>query len=113
MTDDGPTAVLPVRLENGSTIHVEVRDVGGRQKVNDLRDLSLKTVAAAIEGICGEIGNVLHRLEPQKSIVELGFEIGVESGQLTALLVKGSGKANFKITLEWTKQVSSTSTVAV
>jgi hypothetical protein len=31
----------------------------------------------------------------------VGLGVGVEAGQLTALLVKGSGKANLKITLTW------------
>ena len=33
----------------------------------------------------------------------LGIEVAVESGQLTALIVKGSGKANLEITMEWGK----------
>ena len=30
-----------------------------------------------------------------------GVQVGIESGKLTALLVKGTGNANLKITLEW------------
>jgi hypothetical protein len=82
-------------------MHVEVRDLGGRQKVSDLQGLSLKNVMASIEAISGEVSDVLKRLEPQKATVEMGFEVAAESGQLTALLVKGSGKANVKVTLEW------------
>jgi hypothetical protein len=29
------------------------------------------------------------------------MELAVESGQLTAVIVKGSGKGNLEITLEW------------
>jgi Trypsin-co-occurring domain 1 len=35
--------------------------------------------------------------------VKIGFEVAVESGQLTALIVKGSGKANLEISMEWSK----------
>ncbi len=45
--------------------------------------------------------SALARVKPTKASVELGLEIGVEAGQLTALLVKGTGKANLKITLQW------------
>ena len=30
------------------------------------------------------------------------MELALESGQLTALIAKGSSKANMEITLEWT-----------
>jgi hypothetical protein len=32
------------------------------------------------------------------------MELAIESGQLTAIIVKGSGKANLEITLEWETQ---------
>ena len=43
----------------------------------------------------------LQKVKPRAASVEFGLEIGIESGQLTALLVKGTGTANLKITLEW------------
>mgnify|MGYP003717199083 CR=1 FL=1 len=39
---------------------------------------------------------------PDKVSIELGFELSVESGALTALLVKGTSKANITVNLEWT-----------
>ena len=41
------------------------------------------------------------KVKPRKASVELGLEVGLESGHLTALLVKGTGTANLKLTLEW------------
>ncbi len=41
------------------------------------------------------------RVGPSKGSVEFGVEVGVEAGQLTALIVKGSGTANLKIALHW------------
>lgn len=38
--------------------------------------------------------------------MEFGLEVALESGQLTAVLVKGSAKANLKITLEWASNSS-------
>jgi hypothetical protein len=97
------TTAVPVRLSDGNTVYVEVRDLGGREKVSDLKNLSFENVMVSIEKLGSEITGVLKRLEPQKATVELGFEIVAESGQLSALLVKGSGKANIKVSLEWTK----------
>jgi hypothetical protein len=34
-------------------------------------------------------------------VVEFGVSVGVETGGLLAFIAKGSGEANFKITLEW------------
>jgi Trypsin-co-occurring domain 1 len=42
-------------------------------------------------------------VQPDKISVKVGIEVAVESGQLTALIVKGSGKANLEITMEWGK----------
>jgi hypothetical protein len=103
MTEES-TSVVPVRLHDGKIIHIEVRDLGGRQKVSDLKDLSFENVIASIEALGNDIVGVLKRLEPQKATIEMGFEIGAESGQLTALLVKGTGKANLKVSLEWSKE---------
>jgi hypothetical protein len=54
-----------------------------------------------IEAIASELGGLLKRVGPSKASIEFSIEVGLESGKLTALLVKGSGKANFKIALSW------------
>ena len=43
----------------------------------------------------------LKKIGPQKATLEFGFEIGIQNGQLTGFFVKGGGKANMKVTLEW------------
>ena len=43
----------------------------------------------------------VQKVAPTKASVEFGIEVAVEPGKVTALWVKGSGKANLKITLEW------------
>jgi hypothetical protein len=40
-------------------------------------------------------------VKPKKATVKFGMELAIESGQLTAVIVKGSGKGNLEITLEW------------
>lgn len=45
----------------------------------------------------------IQKARPKKVTVtvKFGMELAIESGQLTAVIVKGSGKANLEITLEW------------
>jgi hypothetical protein len=41
---------------------------------------------------------------PHKATVKLGLEIGIEQGSLVAAIVRGVGKTNLEITMEWTKE---------
>ncbi len=43
----------------------------------------------------------IQKVKPKKATLKFGMEIAVESGALTAVIVKGSGKANLEITFEW------------
>ena len=63
--------------------------------------LSFHNAVDDLKEIIDAIGEKLENVKAKKTVVEFGVEIGVEAGQLTALIAKGSGKANLKITLEW------------
>jgi hypothetical protein len=93
------TEAVAVRLSTGSTILVEAA-VRGEEDVassafafDDVED-SIVSLSQALKGI-------LDKIKPSSASVEFGIEIEVESGKLTALLVKGTSKANLKITLNW------------
>ena len=47
------------------------------------------------------IATPIQKAKPKKATVKFGMEIAIESGALTAVIAKGSGKANLEITLEW------------
>lgn len=84
----------------------EVSIYGGAEhevSVSALRDLGGKMdeVWGAIAGLSTRIAEKLGQLKAKKVEVEFGVEIGVESGELTAVLVKGTGTASLKITVEW------------
>src|SRR5260370_6277039 len=91
--------LIPVKLSDGTVIRIEVtqlapqpaRDVpvGALLKVPDLDD-----VWRTISAIASSIGTTLTQAKAKKAVVELGVEIGAEAGQLTALLVKATAKAN-------------------
>jgi hypothetical protein len=97
------TRAIPVSLPNGQTIRVEATALGdddGLERPN-LTVHTFDAVIGAIEGVAGAVQAALEKVRPKKTTVELGLEVGLEAGQLTALLVKGTGKANLKISLTW------------
>jgi hypothetical protein len=94
------TEVVKAALDNGTTIRIEATSFGGEERVAH-NIPSFKEVTDAVEGIADAVVTTLKKVKPQRASVEFGVEIGVESGQLTALLVKGTGTANLKITLQW------------
>lgn len=97
---------VPLRLPNNTLIQVEPsvlrpqadKDVAFKS-VEDT--LHIDSIQGAIEGIGQMVIGSLRTLAPSRATAEFGIEVGLESGQLTALWVKGTGKANLKITLEW------------
>src|SRR3954468_23795686 len=94
------TETIPMQLENGTLIKVEASAHSSDVDVLDLEGIiSFKEVADTIEGIANQVLATLERVKPDKANVEFGVEVGVESGGVTALLVKGTGKGNLKITL--------------
>jgi hypothetical protein len=101
------TQNVRVRLPNGAQIWVETLSLGPREadvafpRVTEV--LSLDAVRQAIEGVAALVHDTLEKAKPDKASVEFGLELGVETGQLCALWVKGSGKANLKVTLSWDK----------
>jgi hypothetical protein len=65
--------------------------------------LSIEVVRVAVEGLSQVVQEAISAVKPDEASVEFSLEIGIESGKLTALWVKGTGKANLKITLTWGK----------
>ena len=54
---------------------------------------SFDGVVKAIKEISSEFTRALEELRPDKASLEFGVDIGIEAGQLTALLVKGAREA--------------------
>lgn len=93
------TERIPVQLSNGAVIKVEVSNLGREDVSSDT--LPFDDIALALEGITTSIKKTLEKAKPRKATVKFGLEASVESGKLTAIILKGSGKANLEITLEW------------
>jgi hypothetical protein len=97
-----PTERVPVKLSNGEVIQVEVTS-SGSENVGFGSTKNFSNISKMLEGLVEEISGTLHKVNPSKATVKFGMEIAVESGQLTAILIKGTGKSNLEITLEWSK----------
>jgi len=96
---DSRSETVPVQLPNGATIKFEVSNTGREDVSFDPKQF--QPVADAIEGVVQMIATPIQKVRPKKATVKFGMELAIESGQLTAIIVKGSGKANLEITLEW------------
>ena len=90
---------IPVQLANGTVVRIEATPIGEEEVAFDIRPF--KEVTDAVEGIADAITETFRKVKPDKATVEFGVEMAISSGQLTAVIVQGSGKANLKITMEW------------
>lgn len=97
---ESTSRIVPVTLPNGQIVQVEATAHEALEAVG-FEAKKFDGVIGAIEGIAMAVQQALAKVKPAKATVEVGLEVGVESGQLTALLVKGSGKANLKVSLTW------------
>jgi NTP-dependent ternary system trypsin peptidase co-occuring protein len=101
-TDPARTEIVRAQLGDKTTILIEARTAPGDRDVSATSDaLDFSGVTGSIESIAADLTAVFARVKPRKASVEFGVEVGIESGKLTALLVKGTGKANLKVTLSW------------
>jgi hypothetical protein len=97
---DQTTRTVQVELGNGKTMLVEAVFTSGEAEIAD-SSVSFEGVLDAIEGLSQSIASVLEKVKPRKAMVEFGLQTSLEAGRLTALLVKGTGTASIKVTLEW------------
>jgi hypothetical protein len=94
------TEIVKAKLPNGAYVHIETTILEGEEEVA-LTPPTFIEVIHVIEGIAESVVTALEKVKPQKAIAEFGLEVALESGKLTAMLVKGSGTAHLNITMEW------------
>jgi hypothetical protein len=102
MAFETDTEIVKVRLPDGTELNFEVSRSRGEQRVAKLTDvLDSSEIAKTIEGTVEVLRGTFDRIKPDKASVKFGLKVAVESGHLTAVVVKGSGEANLEVTLEW------------
>lgn len=97
--DSIQTERISVQLPNETVVKIEIAQTGREDVAFGLQ--SFKEVTNTLEGIAEAISSTIQKVKPHKATVKFGLEMALESGQLTAVIVKGSGKGNLEITLEW------------
>jgi hypothetical protein len=98
------TKLVPFKLDDNTVIRIEARQLVSDEAMDSYiaaQIPSFEDITGTIKSIAKSIIAVWNEVQPSKATAEFGIEVGVEPGSVTALLVKGSGKANIKITLEW------------
>jgi hypothetical protein len=100
MKDSDHTEWQPLDLGGGATAYLEVTP-RGRQEVGALDMIPFDQVVQTLTRIAQGLGTAVEAVRPSKASIEIGVEFGLEAGQVVALIARGTGKANLKITLEW------------
>ena len=91
---------LPVQLPDGRHIHAELKLLGGEEEIAP-KLLSFEGISESISSLAQGLQASLSDLKPSKIKLEFGVQLSIESGQLTAVLVKSTGEGSLKIALEW------------
>jgi hypothetical protein len=94
------TRIIRIDLPNNAAAYIETTVAENEQDVA-FEALNFNDVLTPLKGIAKLILSTFDEVKPKKASVELGIDVGVEAGHLTALIVKGTGKANLKVTLHW------------
>jgi hypothetical protein len=98
---EGSTMSEPIKvaLDQGRYLLIEAETLGEERVSSRIPNFS--EVEATIIEIGQRFERILAGIKPKSASVEFGLKFAMESGQLTALVVKGTGEANLKITLSW------------
>lgn len=98
------TEVVKVLLPDGYLLKFETTPARGEQAIAALETVfKSEEIVKTIEGTVGILKGTFDKIKPDKASVKFGLRVAIESGQLTALIVKGSGEGNLEVTLEWGK----------
>lgn len=105
------TDIVQFRTESGTTVYIEAdsREAGGVQRTarggamvaeaSASLDQALSAIRPAVESMLADLKAMVSA--PDKVALEFGVKL---SASLGALIAKGSGEANIKVTLEWSSK---------
>ncbi|MGB3491413.1 MAG: CU044_2847 family protein [Elainellaceae cyanobacterium] len=94
---------VQVDLGDGVIVQMDVAQIGstGLQEVSGGKRFPFVGVLQGMTKVAEAIAGSIQKVKPTKATVKYGLEIGVEEGSLMAAVVRGTGSANFEVTLEW------------
>lgn len=91
----------PVRIDEHTVIQVEQPVTVGAEEEIAHRIPAFDGFTEALGKIATSVRAGLEQVQPTRAVVEFGVDVSLESGQLTAMIVKGAGAAHVTVTLEW------------
>ncbi|MBK6784806.1 MAG: hypothetical protein IPG79_14345 [Saprospiraceae bacterium] len=94
-----PNEYLDLELEDGTFIKIECTSIG-REKVS-VQNFLFANLLKSISSTIKQVRSSLNTINPDKVQIKFGIEASIESGQLAAIIVKGEGKSNIEVTIEW------------
>ena len=96
------TKPITVKLDDTTTIQFETTSPRGEQDISDTKMvMEYEKFSMSVEKIASKTLEPLKKLEAKKVTLKMGLALGIESGGITAMIVKGTGKANMEVTIEW------------
>ena len=96
------TKPVTVKLDDNTTIQFETTVARGEKDISDTKMvMEYEKFSMSVEKIASQTIEPLKKLQAKKVTLKMGLALGLESGGLTAMLVKGTGKANMEVTIEW------------
>ena len=96
------TKPITVKLDDNTTIQFETTVPRGEADISDEKIvMEYEKFSMSVEKIAAQTLEPLKKLKAKKVTLKMGLALGLESGGLTAMIVKGTGKANMEITIEW------------
>ncbi len=109
--DESRPIFLPVKLDDGTIIRIETTPSGDTllndEYIASVELPSFRQFTETVKSMAKSFVGIWNEVQPSKASVEFNIEVGFEPGNVTAWLVKGSGKGHLTITLEWEKESSS------
>ena len=92
-------------LDSGTELLVEVRATDDPERDVSLEDrFDFEGLTNSIVELAEHMSSAVERVSPNRASIELGLDVGVATNGLTALLVRGTGNATVRLTLEWERR---------
>lgn len=95
------TEIIEVQLDEGGRLFVEAATAPGRHEIGAIDAVRIDQLVETVSTFGVAIRNAALAAAPSKATVEFGVEVRLEASGLVALIARGTGAANVKVSLEW------------
>jgi hypothetical protein len=92
---------VTVDLDDGGKFVIIAEQIGPALVADKDIEAKFSTIASTIERVSSQLLDSVKRAAPSRAVVELGFGLAVQQGELVTLFAKAKADATIKVTLEW------------